>query len=182
MKVRKGSATGGLKGCRCQNRTSLCQMMKCRVFLRKWEVVRILSRRVTPSVLCIWKIIQATEWSLADAMMGGVGFGDTIQLACNPWFIVSYPAKRWLWPNNGDGGDRLEEVWDFIKEIELTYVEGGWGWESSEKWLITDLVGPVRVALIRKGDTRRESPSGIKGQNLVVQIHPYWTRWRGRTE
>lgn len=31
------------------------------------------------------------------------------------------------------------------------------------------------VVLIGKGDMRGESPVGIKGQDLVVQIHPYWT-------
>lgn len=93
----------GLKGSRCQNRASLCQMMKCRVFLRKREAVRILSRRVTPSVLCIWKIILAAEWSLADAMMGGMEFGDTVQLACNPQLAVIQPRDD-CGLNNGDTG------------------------------------------------------------------------------
>lgn len=41
------------------------------------------------------KIILAAEWSLADAMMGGVAFGDRVQLACSPWLPVFQPRDEW---------------------------------------------------------------------------------------
>lgn len=57
-------------------------------------------------------------------MTSGVEFGGVVQLACNPHLTVVQPRDD-FGLNNEDGGGGVTEVGNFIKEIELTYVEGG---------------------------------------------------------
>lgn len=57
-------------------------------------------------------------------MTSGVEFGGAVQLACNPHLTV-VQSRDDFGLNNEDGGGGVMEVQNFIKEIELTYVEGG---------------------------------------------------------